>query len=79
MNICIIGGGNIGATLAADLAYLHNDYSIRLLTSRPNDFNRTIQINDVENNQTIFGEIDIISSDVSKTVTGSDVILITHP
>lgn len=79
MNICIIGGGNIGTTLAADLANLHSDYSIRLLTSRPNEFNQIIQINDVENNQTIFGEINLISSDVSKTVAESDIIFITHP
>ena len=79
MNICVIGGGNIGTTLAADLSSLHPEYSIRLLTSRPSDFQTRIQINDIENERVIFGTVGIISDNPSDTVCDSDIIFITHP
>lgn len=79
MNICVIGGGNIGTTLSAELAYLNPEKSVRLLTSKPDLFNKSIEVIDVEQDISFFGTLDIISDDPEKVVVGADVIFITTP
>jgi opine dehydrogenase len=79
MNVCVIGGGNIGTTLSAELAYLNPEMSVRLLTSRPHLFSKSIEVIDVEQGTSFFGTLDVISDDPAKVVTNADVIFITTP
>ena len=79
MNVCVIGGGNIGTALSAELSYLNPDMSVRLLTSKPNLFNREIEVFDEERDESFFGRLDIISDDPKLTVSNADLILVTTP
>jgi len=79
MIICVIGGGNIGTTLSAELAYLNPEKSVRLLTSKPDSFNKTLEVIDVEQATSFFGTLDVISDDPGKVVADADVIFITTP
>lgn len=79
MNICVIGGGNIGTALSGELAYLNPNKSVRLLTSKPHLFDKHIKIFDVEQSTSFSGTLDIISDDPGKVVTDADVIFITTP
>ena len=79
MNVCVIGGGNIGTALSAELAYLNPGKSIRLFTSKPHLFDKHIEVFDVEQSTSFSGTLDIISDDPNKVVTDADIIFITTP
>lgn len=79
MIICVIGGGNIGTTLSAELAYLNPEKAVRLLTSKPDLFNKSIEVIDVERDTSFSGTLDVISDDPEKVVADADVIFITTP
>ena len=40
MKICIVGGGNLGTSMAADFA--SKGHSVSILTSRPQDWQKNI-------------------------------------
>ena len=40
MKICIVGGGNLGTSMAADFA--SKGHTVNILTSRPQDWQRNI-------------------------------------
>lgn len=79
MDVCVIGGGNIGTALSAELAYLNPKMSIRLLTSKPHFFTNPISVMDVERDAEFYGTLDIISDDPKESVEGADVIFVTTP
>lgn len=53
MIICVIGGGNIGTALSTELAYLNPEKSFRLLTSKPDSFNKSIEMIDIEHDTSL--------------------------
>ncbi|WP_461810829.1 NAD/NADP octopine/nopaline dehydrogenase family protein [Faecalimonas sp.] len=77
MNICILGGGNIGTVLLADIA-AKKQHTVNLYTGRPECWEKTIRITDIENNEVIESEIDSISNDL-KILEEADMILSTLP
>lgn len=79
MNICIIGGGHLGTTIAGDLAYHFPEYNISLLTSKPTIWDGIIKVNDIELNNTYEGRIKTISSSPIGTIDSSDIVFITVP
>lgn len=78
MNICVIGGGNIGTLIAAELS-CKDGISVRLLTSKPELWNREILIIDTKNKTEFVGKIDIITNEPSTALDNVDIILITVP
>lgn len=79
MNICIVGGGHLGTTIAGDLAYNCPEHNISLFTSDPSRWNGSIQVNDIEKKQTFVGQLYNIDSTPIGTIDIADIILITLP
>lgn len=78
MNICILGGGNIGTLLLGELGRKEN-ISVRLLTSRPDDWNHTIEVCDNDGTFKYSGRVDVISSDPAEVISDADIIISTLP
>jgi opine dehydrogenase len=78
MNICILGGGNMGTLLMGDLG-AKEDISVRLLTSRPDDWSNSIEVCDNDGNCKYSGKIDVISSEPEDVISGADIIISTLP
>jgi|LSQX01.2.fsa_nt_gb hypothetical protein len=79
MDICIVGGGHLGTTIAGDLAYNCPEHNVSLFTSDPSRWSGSIQVNDVENEQTFVGQLHNIDSTPKGTIDTADIILITLP
>ena len=78
MKICVIGGGNIGALMAAEISR-HPRCSVSLLTSRPEKWNETIEVIDTQNGNNFYGHIDMATNDLATALKGAGVIFITVP
>ena len=77
MNICILGGGNIGTVLLGDIGS-RKEYQVSLFTRKPESWSHQIEVIDVENRKTINGVIDEIT-DSPSILEKSDIILSTLP
>ncbi|MBU3143888.1 NAD/NADP octopine/nopaline dehydrogenase family protein [Clostridium sp. CF012] len=78
MNICILGGGNIGTLVMGELGRKEN-ISVRLLTSRPHDWNHDIEVCDNDGVFKYSGRVDIISNNPEEAVSDADIIISTLP
>lgn len=78
INVCILGGGNIGTLLMADLSQ-NDNISIRLLTTKPNEWNNYIDVYDSDDILKFTGHIDIISDRPQDVILDADIILSTLP
>jgi len=78
MNICIIGGGNIGALMAAEFS-LSKKHNVRLLTSKASLFSNELIIDDWNDGAQKVSRIDMISADKEKALKGAQVVFITVP
>lgn len=79
MNICIVGGGHLGTTIAGDLAYNCPEHNISLYTSDPSRWNGYITVNDIEEGKTYVAHVDKISDSFTDTIENADIILVTLP
>lgn len=79
MKVAILGGGHIGTTLAGYLSHLGDENEICLHSSRPDQFEKTLIVNDIERGISYNAAIDIISDNIEEIVSGADIIFITHP
>lgn len=77
MNICILGGGNIGTVLLGDISS-RKEYQVSLFTRKPELWNHQIEVIDMENKKTINGTVDVIT-DSPSILKQSDIILSTLP
>ncbi|MGV8981332.1 NAD/NADP octopine/nopaline dehydrogenase family protein [Clostridium sp.] len=78
MNICILGGGNIGTLVIGDIGR-KEDISVRLLTSRPDEWNHIIEVCDNDGIFKYSGRLDVISNNPEEVVSDADIILSTLP
>lgn len=78
LNICILGGGNVGTLLAADLGR-QECVSVRVFTSRPNEWSRVVRVFDSNDTFLYQGYVDIVSDDPRQAVTDADIIISTLP
>jgi len=74
--VCILGGGNIGSLLLADLS---KKASMRLFTSRPEKWKKEIEVYDSEDNLEYTGHIEIISDNPEEVIPDADIIISTIP
>ncbi len=79
MKICIIGGGNIGTTLAAYIKHNNPKLTVALLTRNPQKFSNPILCHDVEGGFSYFSYIDIISGNPAEACSMADVLFIALP
>ena len=78
MNVCILGGGNIGTLVMGDIGR-KEDVSVRLLTSRPDEWNNIIEVCDHDGTVKYSGKVDMISSNPEEVISDADIIISTLP
>ena len=78
MKICILGGGNIGSLILGDIG-LKEGVSVRLLTSRPDEWSHTIEVYDRYGDVKYKGNVDVISNNPEDVVIDADIIISTLP
>ena len=76
MNICIIGGGNMGTALAAYFYESYND--VVIYSKNAEKFCRSIEAIDIISDEKIIAEV-FATNDLSKAVSTADIICITYP
>ena len=76
MNICIIGGGNIGTTMAAYFSQTHHD--VILYSSKHEAFGKKIEMIDRESEEVFVTEISA-TNDLRYAISNADIICITYP
>ncbi len=77
MNITIIGGGNIGTLMAAELA--EKGHMVKVYTSRADCWSNCIEVFDANDSFLLEGKIQCSTSDLKQAVNEADMILITVP
>lgn len=79
--ICVIGGGNIGTSLAGWLAYLKKGNQVYLHSSKPEKFEESgvIVVKDYENDTEYVGAVDCVTSSYEEAVSDADILFITLP
>jgi len=78
MNVCILGGGNIGTLLIGDIG-TKEGVSLRLLTSRPEEWNNIIEVFDKDGTFEYSGRLDVISNNPEEVIRDADIIISTLP
>lgn len=77
MNVAIIGGGNIGTLMAADIASSGCDVVVR--TSKPNLWSPTISVYDASDRLLRTARIGCATSSMEKALRGADYVFICEP
>lgn len=78
MNICVIGGGNMGTLISAEIS-LSKKHNVRLLASKAHLFSNEIIIDDWNDNTQKRAHIGLITADKQKALENAELILITVP
>ena len=77
MNVCVVGGGHIGTTLSAYIKQSYPEYSVKLMTRRPERFGEAIKVNDIEGGFSYDVALDAISADPSIAAAQADIVICT--
>lgn len=75
--ICICGGGNLGHVCAGFLS-AQPDVEVNLLTTHPDSWSSTIEVDDPDG-KTYHGHLSCISSDPAEVLLGVDIVLLCLP
>jgi hypothetical protein len=78
VKICVIGGGNIGTLVAAEMAAKPNTF-VSIYTHNTNLWDHTIQVYNREDQLLYQSKIDVITSDLTECVSNADIIFIAMP
>lgn len=79
MNVCIIGGGHIGTTLACYIKHTDPDKKVILYTQHPKNFEHSILCNDIEGGISYSVTLDNITDDPAVAVSDADIIFVALP
>ena len=79
MNICIVGGGHIGTTLACYLKHHSPLNHISLFTRNPDKFSEKIKCNDWEGGFSFIEKLDCVSSNPSVAAENADLVFVAIP
>lgn len=77
MNITVVGGGNVGTLMAAELA--KKGHKVIVYTSKPECWRMCIVVFDAKDNLLLEGNIQCVTRDMQQAVEDADMILITVP
>ncbi|MGN0485574.1 MAG: NAD/NADP octopine/nopaline dehydrogenase family protein [Lachnospiraceae bacterium] len=77
MKMTIVGGGNIGTLLAAEMA--KKGHSVTVYTSKPQKWVNNIEVFDKNDKFLFCGKIQKITSDMQEAMTNADIIWVTMP
>ena len=75
--ICICGGGNLGHVCAGFLS-AQTDVEVNLLTTHPESWSSTIEVDDPEG-KTYHGHLSCISSNPAEALSSADIVLLCLP
>lgn len=76
MKIGIIGAGNIGTAIAADLA---RENEVTIFSSRPNEFEKTLKYEDSNGEYEYSSEIKCVTNDYSVLMNNAEIVFICLP
>lgn len=76
--IAILGGGNVGTLLAADIAR-NSRYTVRIFTSRPGEWDNYIDVLSRNGDVKYTSRVDLISNDPAQIISDSDIVISTLP
>lgn len=79
MKVCIIGGGNIGTTLACYIKHYASRNYVVLYTRRPEEFNDLITCNECEKGITYKVKVDCVTNELKEAVADASIIYVTIP
>lgn len=77
MNITLIGGGNVGTLMAAELA--NQGYMVTVYTSKAEYWKNQIEVFDAKDHFLLKGNIYSITTNIKQAVTSADILFITVP
>ena len=77
MKVTIIGGGNIGTLMAAEMAA--KGHEVTVYTSKPEQWNREIEVYDPGDHRILTGELYKITSDMQEAVCDAVMVWIVTP
>ena len=77
MKITVIGGGNIGTLMAAEMA--NGGHCVTMYTSNPQNWQNKIDVYDADENFVLSGELSQVTNDVEKALEDAEMIWITVP
>ena len=77
MKMAVIGGGNIGTLMAAEMSAKGHDVTI--CSSRPDQWNRNIEVFSSDSQKVLAAKVTSVTSDLEAAVYGADIIWVTWP
>lgn len=77
MKVAIIGGGNIGTLMAAELSSV--GYDVSVYTSKPNLWSKEIEVYDSENTLLEKSHINMATNDLNAAVDNAEYVFVTVP
>ena len=77
MKVTVIGAGNIGTLMAAEIA--HRGHTVTLYTSKPERISRVIEVYSSEDKLVLTGNISSVTSNLETAVKGAEIIFVTMP
>lgn len=77
MKVTVIGGGNIGTLMAAEMSA--KGHEVTVYTSKPEKWSREIEVYDPQDRLILTGEMDKITSNMQEAVCDATIIWITMP
>lgn len=76
-NVTIIGGGNIGSSIAAYLS--ENGYFVTILSSKPDSFGKSIELIDNVTGKSFIADIAGVTDNLKDAVADAELIYVTYP
>ncbi len=76
-NVAVVGGGNIGTLLAAELAFRGNE--VRMFASDAPRWSREIEVYSPDDELLYRGRLAFATDDLAEAVRGADWVFVTHP
>ncbi|MDE6675177.1 MAG: NAD(P)-binding domain-containing protein [Acetatifactor sp.] len=77
MKMVVIGGGNIGTLMAAEMAF--KGHQVTMCTSRPEIWEKRIEVYDSSDKLIFSAELENITADVESAIQGAEMVWITVP
>lgn len=77
MEICIVGGGNIGTAMAVDLAA--KNHAVNVFTSKPERWAQEISAVSKAGEKLFSGKLNLVTNNFSDAATSADYIFVTLP
>lgn len=79
IKVLVVGGGNIGATLACHIKHSHPEHNVRMYVRDDSRFGDSLEFTDVERGEKYRIVLDSVSSDPSSVARDAEIVFICLP